>query len=138
MLKGEIAKQLMIQVENKIGALAHMNSLLASSGINMIAICAYAIENVAAIMVVTEDNNEARSLLEEEGFEVREEEVVLLSIDNKPGALKRITDKISEADIDLRLMYGSVDEKSKMSRIVIIAENNLEIMLLIKTELERS
>ena len=64
--------------------------------------------------------------------------MILLSIDNKSGVLRAVTDKMAEAGIDLTLMYGSVDPGAEVARIILIAENNLDVMMLIKTELERS
>lgn len=137
MIRAELERQLMIQVTNEVGTLAQITGGIASSGINMIAICAYAIENTVAIMFVTEDNNEAKKILENGGFLVNEEEIIMLSIDNKPGALQMVTEKIAEAGIDLRLIYGSVDKKAEVTRLIVIAENNLDAMMIIKTLIER-
>ena len=128
----------MISVDNTVGSLAEVTSTVSASGINLIAMCAYAVEDNVAIMFVTEDNNEAKRLLEARNFVVKEEEIILLSIDNKPGALQAVTDQIAAAGIDLRLIYGSVDKESTGSRIVIISEDNMEVMMVIKTMLERS
>jgi hypothetical protein len=89
-------------------------------------------------MFVTDDNNAARKLLEAHNINVQEEEVILLSIDNKPGVLRAVTDKMAEAGINLTLMYGSVDPGAEIARLVLVSMNNLDVMMLIKTELERS
>ena len=138
MVKAELNRQLMIQLKNTTGTLADITNIISSSGINMIALCAYALENTVAIMFVTEDNNEAKRLLEEKGFDVQEEEVILLTIENKPGALRQVTNKIAEAGIGLNLMYGSTDPNAETSPLVLISQNNLDVMMIIKTELERT
>ncbi len=138
MVQATLNKQLMVMAKNAVGSLAEMTHIISSSGINLIAICAYAVDKMAAVMFVTEDNNAAKTLLEEKGYVVQEQEVVLLSIENKPGALQMVTDKIAETGIDLSLVYGSVDKEAQKSRIVIISRNNLDIMMIVKTLLERS
>ena len=138
MISAELDKQLMIMVSNSIGSLAEVMSVIAASGINLVALCAYEVGNKVAVMFVTEDNNAAKKLLEKQGFHVQEEEVVLLSIDNKPGALQSVTEKIAGAGISLKLIYGSVEKKGTTTRIIMIADNNLDVMVIIKTELERS
>ncbi len=138
MIKATLDRQLMIHVSDSVGSLAEVTSVVSSSEINMLALCAYALGGNVSIMFVTEDNNAAKQLLEEKGYTVEEEEVVLLSLENKPGALQRVTDKISEAKIDLTLMYGSVDREAEFSPIVLISKNNLDVITLIRTELERS
>jgi len=137
MIKVELSKQLMIRLDSTVGSLAHVTSAISSHGINMIALCAYEIEDTVCIMFVTEDNNEAKQLLEGQGVKVGEDEVVILRLDNKPGALQAVTDKIAEAGINLRLMYGSADQGAETCSIILIARNNLDVMMLVKTELER-
>ena len=138
MVQATLDKQLMVMAKNTIGSLAEMTHIISSSGINLVAICAYAVDKMVAVMFVTEDNNAAKTLLEEKGYKVQEEEVVLLSVENKPGALQTVTDKIAETGIDLSLVHGSVDKEAKKSRIVIISKNNLDIMMIVKMLLERS
>lgn len=138
MIKAELDRQLMVSAPNEVGMVAAVTSAIAAAGINLVATCAYALGEKAAFMLVTDDNNEAKHLLESNNFDVREEEVVLLSIDNHPGVLRRVTDKIAEAGIDLTLMYGSVDPSAEVARLVFVSDNNLDMVTLIKTELERS
>jgi hypothetical protein len=138
MVRAELSKQLMVYIDNTVGKLAEVTSVISSSAINQVAICAYEVEGMVAIMFVTEDNNEAKRLLEKQGFEVQEEEVILLTVDNKPGALHRVTSKIAEAGVDLTLIYGSVTKDAPTSQIILISKNNLDVMMIIKTLLERS
>lgn len=137
MIKAELARQLMVRGDNEIGMLAQITRVISKSEINLVALCAYSIGSNVAVMFVTDDNNEAKRLLTAKGYDIQEEEVILLSIDNQPGALQRVTDKIAEAGIDLTLVYGSVDESAAVNRSVVISSNNLEVMMIIKTELER-
>ena len=137
MIKAELARQLMVRGDNEIGMLAQITRVISKSEINLVALCAYSIGSNVAVMFVTDDNNEAKRLLTAKGYDIQEEEVILLSIDNQPGALQKVTDKIAEAGIDLTLVYGSVDESAAVNRSVVISSNNLEVMMIIKTELER-
>lgn len=138
MIKAVLERQLMIHVNNDVGMLAAVTSIITSTGINLLANCAYAVDKKAAFMFITDDNNGARKLLESHDINVQEEEVILLSIDNKPGVLRTVTDKMAEAGINLTLMYGSVDPGAEVARLVLASKNNLDVMMLIKTELERS
>ncbi len=138
MISATLDRQLMIMASDKVGSLAQVTHIISSSGINLVAICAYAVDKMVAVMFVTEDNNAAKKLLEDHGYKVQEEEVILLSIENKPGSLQMVTDKIAESGIDLSLVYGSVDKEAKKSRIVIISKNNLDVMMIIKMLLERT
>jgi hypothetical protein len=137
MVHVEVDRQLMIRVSNELGTLAEVTNAVSDSGINMIALCAYSIEDTVAIMFVTEDNNAAKQILEERGYDIVEEEVLLLSVENKPGALQAVTDKLAESGIDLSLIYGSVDKSAEICKIILIAKDNLTAMMVIKSEFGR-
>ena len=90
MIRAVLDRQLMISVNNNVGMLAAVTSVITSTGINLLANCAYAIGDRAAFMFVTDDNNSAKKLLESHNINVQEEEVILLSVDNKPASATTI------------------------------------------------
>jgi hypothetical protein len=112
--------------------LAEVCGIVSDAGINIIAACAYAVDNKGFILFVSEDNKRAQRFLKDNKFNVREEEVICLTIDNKPGALKAVTKNIARAGIDLTLLYGSVNKKSKTSEIILVSEDNKAAMMVIK------
>ena len=132
MIHAALDTQLMVTVDNKVGTLAELTNVVASSSINLIAMCAYAVDNKGVIMFVSDNNIQAQKLLKAKKYEIRQEEVVLISVDNKPGALQSVTGKISNAGIDLTLLYGSVDKTGKISRVVLISEDNNAVLAAIK------
>jgi len=133
MTTAALKKQLIITVDNRVGTLAEVSEVVSSSGINLIAVCAYAVDNKGVIMFVSEDNKTAKRLLKAKDYDVREEEIILLSVDNKPGALQAVTQRIANLGIDLTLIYGSVEQKGKTSRIALISESNKTVLAAIKT-----
>ncbi len=124
MIKATVSKQLIVSVDNRVGALAEASRIVAESGINLVAVCAYVVGTKGFIAFVTEDNKKAASILKSKKYDVREEEIILASIDNKPGTLELITEKIASAGVDLTLLYGSAEEKGKSTKLVIVSENN--------------
>ncbi|MDP2652844.1 MAG: ACT domain-containing protein [Candidatus Omnitrophota bacterium] len=126
------SKQLIITVNNKVGTLAEVTHILSSSAINIMAICAYAVDNRGVIMFVAEDHDHAKKLLKAKGYDIREEDVVLVNVENKPGTLQSVTQKISDIGVDINLLYGSVDKKGKVTRIVLIAEDNETVLTALK------
>ena len=132
MINALLDSQLMITVNNKVGTLAEVTSVIAASRINLIAITAHAIDNVGHICFVTENNKEAKKLLKSKNYEVAEEKVVLVTLDNKPGALQVVTTKIAQAGIDLTFIYGSVEKEGIISRVVMISEDNQSLLLAIR------
>lgn len=132
MFKAEASKQLLVTVDNRVGTLADVTQMISESGINLIALCASAVENKGIFMLVTENNARAKKIMAAQGYDVREEEVVLLAVDNKPGALQKLARKIADAAIDLTLIYGSVEKGGKTSRLVLVSENNKAVLMVLK------
>ncbi len=65
------------------------------------------------------------------GWQVKEEEVVVVSLENKPGVLSEFADKLKAKNINLAYCYGSACDCSCGSRLVFKAEdNNLAIAAL--------
>jgi hypothetical protein len=132
MINAILDSQLVMTVNNKVGTLAEISNVISASQINLIAISASAVENVGHIYFVTENNAEAKRLLKLKKYDVREEKVVLVTLDHKPGALQGVTTKIAQAGIDLTLIYGSVEKEGIISRVVMIAEDNKALLLAIR------
>ena len=133
MINAILDSHLMIKVNNKVGTLAEISNVISASKINLIAINASAVDNVGHLYFVTENNAEAKRLLKQKKYDVREEKVVLVTLDNKPGALQGVTTKIAQAGIDLTLIYGSVEKEGIISRVVMISENNEALLMAIRT-----
>ena len=134
MIDAILAKQLIVAVDNRVGTLAEVTNVISSSEINLIAVCAQAVDNKGFIMFVSEDNKQAQKLLKRKKYDVREEEVVLVTLDNKPGALRSMSEKIANYGIDLTLLYGTVEKEGVISRLVIVSENNEAILMAVGME----
>lgn len=124
MIKAITSKQIVINASDRVGTLATINDIVSQSGINMIAICAYKRSRKSEIMFVSENNAYAKRLLKSKGFEVTDQEIVLLTVENRPGSLRHATDKIAEAGIDMTLIYGSVEKVGKTTHLVLVTEDN--------------
>jgi len=124
MVKASLDNQLMITVDNKVGTLSEIGNLVASAGINIVAVCAYTINGKGFVMFVSEDNKKALRLLKGKKYNVREEEVIVASVDNTPGALQAVTQAIADAEIDMTFLYGSADSAAGSSTIVLTCEDN--------------
>jgi len=132
MVRAVLQKQLVVTVDNRVGSLAEMCAVISASGINLVAVCAHAVDNKGVIMMVAEDHAQAVKLLKEKKYDVREEEIILAGLANKPGALQAVTRKIADAGIDLNLVYASVDKSAKTTPVVLISEDNAGVLQILK------
>lgn len=123
--KAELGKEIAVTVVNKIGILADMSKILADHGINITAVAGYSINNEATIMLVTDDNLRAVDALKKKKYtSIKENEIVIVELEDKPGALKNITAKLAAENIDIKYIYGTTCPGGCPARLVISTSDN--------------
>ncbi|MDD5431887.1 MAG: ACT domain-containing protein [Candidatus Omnitrophica bacterium] len=129
----KLSKEIVVTVVNKIGILADMSKLLADHGVNIEAVAGYAVNNEAKIMLITDDNLRSSDALKKAGYKsLVEREVLVVELENKPGALKQITAKLSGENIDIKQVYGTVCSGSCPAKIVLATSDNEKAIVAFK------
>jgi hypothetical protein len=120
------AKQLVIVTDDKPGMLAEVSGALAGEKINLDAICAYGMEDKAIFYVICSDIQKAKTALAKKGWQVKEEDVIIAGMENKPGALSALAAKLKAKNINLVYCYGSACDcdETCACRFVFKAEDN--------------
>lgn len=128
-----LAKQIVVTVVNKIGVLADISKLIADHGISIQAVAGYAVNNDAKILLVTDDNLRASDALKKSGYQsLKEEEVVIIDLEDKPGALKLVTSGLAKEGIDIKQLYGTTCGSGCPAKIVISTNNNEKALVVFK------
>ena len=129
----EMGKELVLTVANKIGVLANVSKILADHGINIEGVAGYAMASEAKIMIVADDVLRAGEALKKAGFkDIETKEVVVVELENKPGAMKSISAKLSDAKIDIRYIYGTTCSGGCASTLVISTTDNEKALVVFK------
>jgi hypothetical protein len=101
-----MAKDLTVILEDRPGTLADMGETLGTAGVNIEGLCGFPSEGNALIHILVEDPGGARSALEGAGIQVRnEQDVLVLDIEDRPGALAAIGRRIAGAGVNIELVY---------------------------------
>lgn len=101
-----MAKNLTIELEDKPGILAELGEALGRAGINIEGFCGYASGGTGVVHLLVDDAAAARGALEGTGISVQDErDVVVVEIEDRPGALGVIARRISNASVSLDLAY---------------------------------
>jgi ACT domain-containing protein len=101
-----IGEELTITAENKIGILADISKMLANKGINIEAVLGYEIGKKAKLLLVTNANIVIVKELKKMKYRsVKETEVLLVDLSNKPGSLKVVSTEMKENKIDIKYIY---------------------------------
>ncbi len=101
------AKQLSIFLENRPGVLAKLCRTLASAKISLKGISVSDSVDHAVVRVVVDKPSKARRVFEEHNLLVIENEVLAVSIPDKPGELGRVAGRLSKAKLNISYLYGS-------------------------------
>ena len=126
-----LGKEIVITVPNKIGILANVSKILADHGINIEGVAGYSSNNEAKIMLVADDTLRAKEALIKGGYKnTKENEVLVLELENKPGALKVITARLAEEKIDIKYTYGTACPSGCPARIIISTSSNEKALVL--------
>lgn len=130
----QLSKEVVVTVVNKIGVLADMSKIISSHGINILGVAGYAAEdNNAKIMMVTDDNLRTGDALKKAGYKsLKESEIVIVDLEDKPGALRIVTEKLAAAGIDIRYIYGTTCGGGCPAKIVLSTSDNEKAILAFK------
>ena len=126
MLKGaNLAKVIVVTVVNEIGVLADISKILADHGTNIEVVEGYAVNGKAKIMLVTDDNLRAIDALKKKNYKsIVENDIIMIDLENKPGALKNITAKLASEGIDIKYIYGTTCSVGCPARLVLSTGDN--------------
>ena len=116
-------KQLSIFLENKKGRFTEVAKLLGEDGINMTAFTVSENSDFGILRLIVSDPVKATKILRDHKYAVTEADVICLHCPNKPGALGRAMDIITNAGIFIEYMYAFSEGESAN---VIIRPDNLE------------
>jgi hypothetical protein len=103
-----LTKQLSIMLENRPGALAELCSKLAEKAINILGLMVPDQPGVAPVRFVVNSVEAAKKTLESLGLKFSEEEVLLVHLSDRPGALGKLTRKLADRGIDVKYAYGTI------------------------------
>ena len=134
MLKSaKLSKEISLAVANKVGILADISKLLLDAGVNIEAVAGYAAGNEAKIMLVTADVQKSMESLKKSSYasSIKESEVLLVELENKPGALKLITAALASGGIDIKQIYGTACTCGCPAKIVFSTSDNKKALALL-------
>jgi hypothetical protein len=104
-----MAKDLLLSLEDRPGALADVGEALGNAGINIEGLAGFAIEGRGVAHILVEDAAAARSALESAGIKVEGESDVLLTDMTgdaaTPGSMGRAARKMAEAGVNVTFGY---------------------------------
>jgi hypothetical protein len=99
--------QLTLSLESKPGVLAKICRALADAGVNITALCAAEAAGRGKIRMVVSDPARAREALKAAGLRCGEEPALALTMEDHPGALARVAEKLAQGRINIKCAYAT-------------------------------
>jgi hypothetical protein len=123
-----VKKQISIVIENRVGALFKLSTLLTKKKVNILGLCVQELPDFGVLRIVVDSPGKARAALTREKLTFSATDVLALELPNEPGALAKVTKKLVRAGINIDYMYAcatgdkalgifKVSETSKADRL---------------------
>jgi hypothetical protein len=113
--------QITVTAESKPGVLARVSDVLAKAGVNILAVCAADASGRGKIRLVVSDPARAREALAAAKIRSGEEPALLLSMDDRPGALASVAARLAAARINVKCAYATSAGGGKVQVVIAVA-----------------
>jgi hypothetical protein len=95
-----------VHVEDRPGTLARLGEATGRAGVNLDGICGLTVEGRGVGHILVEDGEAAHRLLADAGFQVSEpREVLVVDVEDRPGALGEVARWLADAGLNLEFVY---------------------------------
>jgi hypothetical protein len=111
--------QIVVALANKPGALTQFCSTLTKAGVNITALLAPEMRGRGRVRVLVDNPEKAKDALKEAKIRFSEEEAIAMELDNKPGALCEVTQKLAQSKINIKYAYATVSEGSAKAAVIL-------------------
>lgn len=93
-------------MENRVGVINEVTSILSKSGINMTAFSVSDGVEFGILRLIVPNVESAMSVLREAGYKVNTTDVICINTPNTPGALSSVMECLAREDVFIQYMYA--------------------------------
>ncbi len=117
-------KQISIFIENKKGSLAEVTKFIAESKINIKALSIADTQEFGILRIITDDPDNARDILRNEGYAVTATSVLAVALEDTPGSMAAILGVLSEANVSVEYTYAFMSNVKDKAYMIFRVDNN--------------
>jgi hypothetical protein len=126
--------QLVISGRSKPGVLANVASVLGNAGVNIKAFSAPEVTGTGKLRLLVADLDGARAALKAAKTKFVEETALVLSLENKPGALNEVADLLTKNRINIRCGYCTPSREGKRAIVVLTVSNTEKALTILRNQ----
>ena len=102
-----LEKQLSVFVQNRVGSLGELSIALAKANINIKALSIVGDHDWGIIRLIVDDPEQAKEILFKLGLVCGQGQVVTVMLENHPGALADLADKLEKKKINIEQAFAT-------------------------------
>jgi hypothetical protein len=116
-------KQISVFLENRKGRLAQALETLAQAKINIRTLSIADTSEFGILRLIVPDPEKAKKVLEKANFTVKENSVIAVEVDDKPGGLAASLRVLSDANINVEYLYAFVEKSGEKAVVILRTED---------------
>ena len=127
-----MVKQISVFIENKEGRMKKAINTLGEEKINIRALSIADTTKYGILRLIVSDNKKAIEALEKDGFIVKENDVLIMAVPDKPDGLNSTLAIFEDKGINLDYIYAFVSSKTDEAIVVMRLKNMAKAMTILK------
>lgn len=126
--------QLVISGQSKPGVIARVASVLGEAGVNIKAFSAPEVAGTGKLRLLVADVDGAKAALKAAKIRCGEETALILSLENKPGALMDVAELLTKNRINIKCGYCTPSREGKRAIVVLTVSNTAKALAVLRDE----
>jgi hypothetical protein len=115
--------QLTVPLANKPGSLAKLCSTLSKAGVNITAVLSPESGRTSRVRVLVDDRDKAKEALKGAKVRFSEEDVIALELDDRPGAIGEVAEKLAKSKINIKYAYATTQAGSTKATLIFAVQD---------------
>jgi hypothetical protein len=100
-------EELVVSVKDQPGEMNKIAEAFGENGVNIMAVALFTLKGEGRIHMVVSDLKKGKKVLQDLKYKPTTGKVLILELKHSPGELARVTKALSDAKINIELLYGS-------------------------------
>ena len=117
-------EQLSVFIENKPGKLVEALETIAGEGIDLRALSLADTSDFGILRVIVDRPSEALNALRDAGYLVKSNEVIPVSVGDKPGGLSAVLRVLADSGVDVEYAYAFVAHSPDKAYVILRVQDN--------------
>ena len=131
-------RQISVFMENKVGPLAEITTLLAQHQINMRALSVAETQDFGILRIIVEEPEKAEQVLKDNQSIFREGSVLAVLMEDRPGSMAAVVDLLAQAGIPVEYAYAFITRQADNACLILKVKEDEAAEALLEKEGVRS